>query len=467
MSRTSPTHRANGGSAPAPEDLGQLAARWADRAGPGEHLEVVVGRGRSTEVKAYNGEVESFTSAESFGVGIRVLVERDGGMAQGFAHAGSFDEDVLADTLSEARDNARFAEADPWAGLAQPDGVAPVEQDLWNEAVNRFSPEDKIKLALELEAATRGFSPKVKGVRVSSFGDAAGEVALASTAGIRVASRATSCWMAVSAMAGDEHETHMGYGVEVGRDPWRLDVAAAAEEAGTQAVRLIGARQVPSQRLTVVLEPKLAATILGIIGGMLSGDVVVKGRTPFADRMDQQIASPLLTLVDDPTDARSMAADSFDGEGLACRRNVLIDQGTLSSFLHNSYSARRAGVASTASAIRGSRSMPGVGPQALAVVPGVTPYAEMLAGVDNGILVQSMAGLHSGVNPVSGDFSVGVEGLMLRNGELAEPVREVTIASTLPRLLLDLVAVGAELEWLPGGSGSAALLFEGVSLAGS
>ena len=111
--------------------------------------------------------------------------------------------------------------------------------------------------------------------------------------------------------------------------------------------------------------------------------------------------------------------------------------------------------------------MPGVGPQALAAAPGTTPYAELLAGVDNGILVQTMAGLHSGVNPVSGDFSVGAEGLMIRNGQLAEPVREVTIASTLPRLLLDLVAVGAELEWLPSGSGSAALLFEGVSLAGS
>ncbi len=456
-----------GATTAGPENLAELAARWADRAVAGEHLEVVVGRGRSTEVKAYNGEVESFTSAESFGVGIRVLVERDGGMAQGFAHAGSFDEDVLADTLAEARDNARFSEADPWAGLAQPDGVAAVDQDLWNEAVNRFSPEDKIKLALELEAATKGFSPKVKGVRVSSYGDSAGEVALASTAGIRVASRATSCWMAVSAMAGDEHETHMGYGVDVGRDPRLLDVAAAAQEAGTQAVRLIGARQVASQRLTVVLEPKLAATILGIIGGMLSGEVVVKGRSPFSDRVGQQIASPLLTLVDDPTDARSLAADSFDGEGLACRRNVLIDEGVLRGFLHNSYTARRAGVSSTASAVRGSRSMPGVGPQALAVAPGTTPYAELLAGVDNGILVQTMAGLHSGVNPVSGDFSVGAEGLMIRNGQLAEPVREVTIASTLPRLLLDLVAVGAELEWLPSGSGSAALLFEGVSLAGS
>ncbi len=448
-------------------DLGELAARWADRALPGEHLEVVVGRGVSTTVKAYEGAVESFTSAESFGVGIRVLVERDGGMAQGFAHAGSFDEDVLSETLQEARDNAQFAEADPFAGLAVPDGMEPVVQELWNEGLVGFGTEAKIALALELERATRAISSRIKGVRVASYGDSAGEVAMASTAGIRAASRATSCWLSVSCMAGDASETHMGYGVDVGRDPGRLDVDAAAAEAAEQALRLIGARQVPSQRLMLVLEPKLAATVLAIVGSMLGGEAVVKGRTPFADRLGHVIASPLLTLVDDPTDARSMGADSFDGEGLACRRNVLIDAGVLGGFLHNSYTARRAGVASTASAVRGSRSLPGVGTQALAVIPGPLGYEELLAGVDNGILVQTMSGLHSGVNTVSGDFSVGAEGLMIRNGALAEPVREVTIASTLPRLLLDLVAVGSQIEWLPGGSGSAALVFDEVALSGS
>lgn len=448
-------------------DLAELAARWVERSVDGEQLEVVVGHNVSTTVRAYGGEVESFTSAESFGVGMRVLVERDGGLAQGFAHAGTFDEGVLAETLKDARDNAAFAEPDPWAGLARPDGVAPVVQDLWRSGLGAFPTERKTELALELERATRAGRPQVKGVRVASYSDAAGEVAMASTAGVRADSRATSCWLSVSCMAGDDHETHMGYGVHAAREPAALDVSVAAEEAAEQAVRLIGATQVPSQRLTLVLEPKLAATILGIIGSMLCGDAVVKGRSPFADRLGQSIASPLLTLVDDPTDVRSLGADTFDGEGLACRRNVLIDGGDLRAFLHNSYTGRRAGVASTASAVRGSRSLPSVGPQALAVAPGTTGYAELVAGIDRGILVQSMSGLHSGVNTTSGDFSVGAEGLMIRNGALAEPVREVTIASTLPRLLADLVAVGSEIEWLPGGSGSAALVFGEVSLSGS
>jgi PmbA protein len=444
-------------------DLNDLAASWAARAEPGEQLEVAVGRGVSTTVKAYDSDIEAFTSAESFGVGIRVLV--DG--RQGFAHAGSFDPEVIAEVLSEARDNARFAEADPWAGLAEPDGVAPVVVELWNPAVPAFDADAKIALALELERAVRAADPRIKGVRTATFGDSASELAIASTAGIRTASRATSCYLTVSALAGDDEETQTGYGVDVGRDPAALDLAKVVDEAVETSTRLLGARQVPSQRVTIVLEPRLAATLLAIIGGTLTGDVVVKGRSPFLDRVGEQVASPLLTLLDDPTDPRSLGADTYDGEGLACRRNALIADGVLQGFLHNSYTGRRMGVASTGSAVRGSRSLPSVGAQALAVVPGKRSLEELMAAVGEGFLVQSMNGLHSGVNPVSGDFSVGAEGLMIRGGALAEPVREVTVASTLQRLLLDVVEIGGELEWLPSGTGCAPMVIAEVALSGS
>jgi PmbA protein len=430
---------------------------------PGEELEVIVGRSTSTTVRAYRGEVESFTSATNYGLGIRVIV--DG--RQGFAHAGTFDETAIKETLADARDNAAFAEPDEWAGLARPDGVAPVHQELWHPAVEATSAERKVALALELERATLAIDPRVRAVRVCTYSDSAGDFALASSAGVRAANRSTSCWTSVSAMAEQDGETQMGYGVDVGRDPEALDLGAVAAEAVTEATRLLGARKVPSQRLVLLLEPKQAATILGIVAGTLTGDVVVKQRSPFAERLGQTVASPLLTLVDDPTDARSIAADSHDGEGLACRRNVLIENGVLRMFLHNAYTGRRSGTASTGSAVRSARSLPSVGVQAMATSTGERSWEELLAGIDVGLMVQSMNGLHSGVNPTSGDFSVGAEGLMIRGGELAEPVREVTIASTLQRLLTDIVAVGSEIEWLPSGAGCAALVIGDVSLSGS
>jgi PmbA protein len=216
-----------------------------------------------------------------------------------------------------------------------------------------------------------------------------------------------------------------------------------------------------------VLEPRLTATVLGIVGGMLNGGAVIKGRSPFADRVGEQIASPLLSFVDDPTDLRSLGAEPVDGEGLACRRNELVVDGVLQGFLHNTYTGRRSGTASTGSAVRGFSSTPSVGAQAMAVAPGSGTHEELLAQVDNGVLVTSMAGLHSGVNPVSGDFSVGVEGLMVRGGALAEPIREATIASTVQRLLLDIAAVGADLEWLPDGTGGVTLVIPDIALSGA
>lgn len=444
------------------DELLALADRLVAQARGNEQIEVTVGRSTSTSVRAYKGDVEQFTSATSFGVGVRVLV--DG--RQGFAHAGSFDAEVLAATLADARDNAEFSEPDEWQGLAQPDGVPAVEVDLWNQSLADLDADTKVALALDLERRVLATDPRITGVRVCSYGDAAGEFALASTAGVRAASRSTSCWLSSNALATDGDETQMGGSSDVGRTLDELDLDKVAREASERATRLLGAKPVATQRLPLLLEPRLAATLLGIVGGTLTGDVVIKGRSPFQDRVGELVASPLLTLVDDPTDPRSLGADAFDGEGLACRRNVLIDAGRLHQFLHNSYTGRRSGAASTGSAVRSSRSLPGVGLQAMAMEPGDKTWDELVAGLEVGFVLQSMHGLHSGVNATSGDFSVGADGLMIRGGALAEPVREVTIASTLQRLLLDIAAVGSELEWLPSGSGCAALLIGEVALSG-
>jgi PmbA protein len=187
----------------------------------------------------------------------------------------------------------------------------------------------------------------------------------------------------------------------------------------------------------------------------------------FAGRVGEQIASPLLSLWDDPTDVRSFGADAHDGEGLVCRRVPLIDGGRLVGYLHNTYTARRLGTTSTASAARGARSTPGVGAAALQVAPGTGSLADLIAATDHGLLVTSMSGLHSGVNTVSGDFSVGVEGLMIRHGAVAEPIREATLGSTLPRLLSGITAVGHDLEWQPGGTGAVSIVVADVMLSGN
>lgn len=445
------------------DGLTRLAQQLLDLAAPGEQLEVVLGRSTSTTVRVYDGEVESLTSAGSRGAGVRIL--RDG--RQGFAHCGSLELDVLHETVAEARDNVAFGEPDEWNGLAEPDGVDPVPQSSWSDAVVACPVDEKVRLALDLERRVRSIDPRVASARTTIFGDGWGETVIASTAGILAADRGGSCSVSTSPMARDGDETQMGWAYDAQQDPAALDLERVASEAVARAVRLLGATKPASLRGAIVLEPRLALSLLGIVAGMLSAESVIKGRSPFADRVGDQVASPLVTLVDDPTRSESLAAETYDGEGLACRRNPLLVDGVLQGFLHNSYTARRTGGRSTGSAVRGVRSLPGAGPQLLVMSPGTRSFDELVASVDHGVVVTSFSGLHSGVNPVSGDFSVGADGLLVRNGTIGEPVREITVASTLQRLLLDVREVGGDFEWQPGGSGGCSLVIDDVAVSGT
>ncbi|MDP1819268.1 MAG: TldD/PmbA family protein, partial [Acidimicrobiales bacterium] len=318
-------------------ELLDVAARIAEMAGPGEQVEAFVARSTATTVRAYGGEVESLTQASSAGVGVRVIVDH----REGFAYAGTLDEAVVLDALAEARDNAVFGEPDEHNGLAVPDGVAPAELDLWPAGLADVPTADKVAMAIELERATTGRDPRVTSVRTAIFNDARSEGAVATSTGIRAWGRAGMCHLVVQALAVHEGETQIDAGLSVGRDFGDLDVEEAAADAVLRSTRLLGSTKPPTQRVTLVLEPRLTATILGIVGSMLNGSAVIKGRSPFAERVGEQIASPLLTFVDDPTNPLSLGADLFDGEGLACRRTSLVQDGVLQGFLHNSYTGRR------------------------------------------------------------------------------------------------------------------------------
>lgn len=445
------------------EELLQIGDRIVAQARTGEQVEVVVGRSSSTEVRVYEGAVEQLSSATSAGIGVRVIADH----RQGFAYAGSLDPEVLADTLAEARDNATFATPDEWLGLAEPDGVAVPELDLYREGLAEIATEAKIDLAVELERAVRASDRRITGIDAADYADGVSEGAVVTTSGIRTASRDSSCYVSVSCVAQDGDDTQTGFGFAVGRLPGDLDLEAAAGDAGRRATRLLGATQPQSGRVTVVFDPYVTAQFLGIIGSTLSGESVLKGRSLFADRLGDEVAAATFTLVDDATNPLAYSASETDGEGLASRRNVLVAAGRLQLFVQNAYSARRSGTTSTANAVRGFSSTPGVGCRALSLAPGSQTQPELLAAVGDGVLISSVSGLHSGVNPVSGDFSTGAEGLRITGGALGEPLREFTVASTLQRMLADVVAVGSDLEWLPMRSAGVSLVVRDVTVSGA
>ncbi len=241
-----------------------------------------------------------------------------------------------------------------------------------------------------------------------------------------------------------------------------------AAEAAERAVRLLGATKPPTRTVPVVFDRMVAPSLIGVLLAGLSAEAVQKHRSLFADKLGEQVGAPGLQLVDDGRLLDGPGAAPFDDEGVPTTRNVLLADGVLQRFLHNTASAAREGASSTGNASRASfKSTPGISAHNVFFEPGDKDQAGLLAQAGEGLLVQDMTGVHSGANPITGDFSVGVSGLWFRNGELAEPVREATVAAHLLDILKGIVAVGSDLRWTTGSIGGSSLLIGHMTVAGA
>jgi PmbA protein len=302
------------------------------------------------------------------------------------------------------------------------------------------------------------------------YSDAEGSDALANSRGFAAGYDATQTWAYASAFAGEGADLMTGLGVQLGRDPDALDAEAIGVEAADRALALVGARQPESRRCPVVLDAFVAASFIGFIGSMLSADAVQRGRSLFAGREGDEIADAALALVDDATDPDGPSSAPFDGEGSPSRRTPLIGDGRLLTFLFDARTARKAGRTTTGNASRGSyRSPPSVGTSNLVLEPGAEDLAGLFRAAGEGLFVTDVAGLHSGVNPISGTFSVGATGRLIEGGEAGTPVRELTIASDLVSMLQAVREVGSQTRWVPfGGSVKAPpVLVEQMAISGS
>lgn len=445
------------------EGLLDLARRAAGAARPGEDVEAYAQWGRQTSVRSYEEAPEQLTSAESLGLGVRVIA----GGRLGYAYAADPDPGEVGDLVAAARENAAGATPDEGNVLPAPEEIEPLA-GLEAPGLEALSPAEKAGIAVELERLVRAADPRIRTVRMCDYREVLTRTAVAATTGLEAEANAGICYVLSVALAGDDGDTQTGHGVSFARDPGELDVAGAATEAARRATRLLGARKPSTERLPVVLDPWTVGDLLGVIAGGLSGDAVLKGRSLFADKVGERVASDAVVITDEGRDPRSLGAFPFDDEGLPTRRTPLIDGGVLQGFLHNAYTAARTGGRSTANASRpGFQGAPGVSPHCLVVRPGADGVDALLSRLDRALYVQELVGVHSGANPITGDFSVGVTGFIVERGAPAEPVREATIASTLLDILSGVESVASDLVYLPGSAAAPTIVIGEMTVGGT
>lgn len=448
-------------------DLLGVATSLVDRGRSGEALEAFVMHERDLTVKVYEGEVESLSSAEPRGAGVRLLSD---GRA-GFAYTTDLSEERLEDLVERARANAAQASRDEALALAPRWDETPSPVDgLWSSEFEDSSPDDKVAFATDLEHATKSHDPRIRTVEDALYSDSVAEVALVTTEGVAGSYRVSEAWCYSVAIATEGDDTQVGFEFDLGRSLADLHAADTGRRAAQRAVAALGAKPIASARMPVVLEPYTAAQFLGVLAQALTGEAVQKGRSLFAGKLGETVAGNEVTLWDDGRVPSAPGSSPWDAEGVPTGRTEVVSEGVLRSFLYDVTSARREGRSSTGNAARaGFRSAPGPAPTNLSFEPTGQTRTELLKAAGSALLVRDFHGVHSGANPISGDFSVGITGALLEEGQIAAPVKEVTIAAPILEILSRIQAVADDRRWLPfGGSlGGATTLVAEMTVAGA
>jgi PmbA protein len=445
-----------------------MAMRAVERAvgaGAGD-AEAYASDAETREVRVHDRKVESLTAATQRGLGLRVWI----GGRVGYGFGTDLSAEGLEGIATRAVDAARAADEDEFAAAPGWGGEPPAVPGLSDPSRAESSPARIAELALGVERSALEADERVVAVEQAVYFDSGERVAIVTSSGADTEYEASTCYAYLQALAeGDDgRETGLGFGLA--RGPAGLDPAAIGREGAERATEMIGSSKPASRGCPVVLDPTVAASFAGLLGRALGADAVQRGRSPLAERLGDEVADEAFVLHDDGLDPGGFATAPIDAEGTPRQRTPLIEAGRLRSFLHDSYTARRGSAASTGNAGRsGYRSLPGVSASNLVVSPGDAGLDRLLAQAGDGVYVNDVAGLHSGVNPVTGIFSVGASGRAIRGGERAEPLREFTIAGDLVSMLRAVRAAGSEARWVPfGGSVSTPPLLIGeMTVSGS
>lgn len=412
-----------------------------------DQAEVFVETGRDASCRVRDGEIEDLSQATSKGIGVRVFCKK----RLGFAYTSDFSPASLDQMVDRAVALAKSAAANPCNGLPGKKELASaaVRRDdgsLYDDAVASLPPEWKIQAALEMEKAGKAVDRRISTFESVGAGETVSEVFLASSEGFAGEFRSTVAYLYAVPVASDGKQLQTSYWVDTKRFFADLDTPeSVGREAARRAVRMLGAKKVKSQKVPVVFDPMMAGSFVAGIAAAANGDAVFKKSSFLAPLLGKKVGPAHLTLVDDGLLARGLGSSPFDGEGVPTRRTSIIDRGVLTSFLYDTFTARKAKAVTTGNASRGYRSMPSIGTNNLYLEAGAQKPEEILRGVKRGLYVTAMLG--HGLNTVTGEYSRGANGLWISNGELTHPVQEVTVAGNMLEMLAGVDAVGNDLTF--------------------
>ncbi|WP_319370669.1 TldD/PmbA family protein [uncultured Ilyobacter sp.] len=426
-----------------------------------ENFEIYYTSSKSSSIKVFNQEVDSYSDSTSQGISFRVL--ENGKM--GYSYTESIAEKDINFLISEALENAAVIENEDIEEIFC-GGEEYTDVEVYNPDLEDISIGDKVSLLMETEKKAKEMDIRVKRISHCVFGNGSSTRIIKNSKGLNLSEKGNSAYIYISLVAEEEGITKSGSSFKVSDNFSSFNADTISKESVEEAVSKLNPVSIGSKEYKAIIKNEAFASMLGAFTGIFSSDNVQKGISKLKGKLGSYIASENVTIIDNPHMKRGMASSSFDAEGVPTKYKEVIKNGVLTTYLYNLKTAKKDGVKSTGNASKGGyKGTLGISPSNFYLKEGDTTYINLIEKLSDGVLVTSLAGLHSGLNSISGDFSLAAEGFFISDGKITNSLNQITVSGNFFDLLNEIVAVGNDLKFGLSPIGSPSILVKKLSIS--
>lgn len=424
--------------------------------------EIYYSERKSFSVNIYKEQIEKYQNSETSGFGFRGIY--NGKM--GYYYSETVDESIIPEVISTAKINAKLLENDEKEFIYEGSSKYP-DLDLYNTNLNKLTANDKIDLALKMEKAVYTYDKRITAVNTSLINTGDSSVYIANSKGMELSDKQNYAVAYIGIMAQENNSIKESGEIWIGNDISSFNPIELANTAGKKVINSLCGTSVKSNTYKTIIKNEVVADMLQVFSSAFLADNVQKGFSLLSGKLGEKVYSSKITICDYPLLDNGYATTPFDSEGVASYNKNVVENGILKTYLYNLKTANKDGVQSTGNGFKSSfRGTVGVSTTNFFIQNGITEFEDLLSDINNGLLITDVAGLHSGANSISGDFSLAAEGFLIENGKITAPVEQITIAGNFYNLLSDVKDIGNDLKFNSSAIGSPSLAFDSIQVAG-
>jgi PmbA protein len=422
-------------------------------------LEVYEDTSSNLSVAIFNGVVDKNEISDVSQVAIRAIY--NGKMA--YLDLENKDEDIDF-VLNILKNNADSLTTEEEFLIYEGSENYPVVKHIENDFAN-YTNLDHIELIKKLEAKVKAADPRIVFVPYCNYEESKSVVRIINSKGLDISKCNEYCAVVVQAVARENEDSQSGFEVSVKLKYDNLDIDKICDDVVKKAVSMLNAKPVPSKVYPTIIDSEAMTDLFSSFQSVFSGEAAIKKITPLLGKENTQIMSELISIVDNPLKEDAIVIQPFDDEGVACYQKEIVKGGEFVTFLHNLKTARYFKTTSTGNGFKAGATI-GVRGANLYIAPGTVSKEEMIKGIEEGLLLTSLEGLHAGVNPISGDFSLKASGFLIKNGNISRAITLIVASGNFFKLMNEVDTVGNDLELGYRGIGSPSIKFKGLSISG-